>query len=174
MAGHCQTEQFVLANNFDQKQSANMFVIHWIFLSIWNIFKSNLFLSPFCIYFFYQSSKPTEQKQLFFQKRGQMGSIFNLLHAECWGEGRRPSHRYCLTDMTVCKGGLINAGQHMGIVITEMEEYCPKVKMEQQGGALWCYPAKSICFHLKFAPKSASWSHLRGTQQLAVSWTGHS
>lgn len=85
MAGRCQTEQFVLANNFDQKQSANMFVIHRIFLSIWNIFKSNWFLSPFFFFFFfYQSSKPTEQKQLFFLKEGKWAvfSAFFMLNAE--------------------------------------------------------------------------------------------
>lgn len=41
--------------------------------------------------------------------------------------------------MTVFKGGLINAAQHMGIVITEIQEYCPELKMEQRGGAHWCY-----------------------------------
>lgn len=57
----------------------------------------------------------------------------------------------------------------MAIIIIEMKEYCPKVKREQQEGACWRYPAKTKCFCLKFAHKSASWAHLRGTQQLAVS-----
>lgn len=57
----------------------------------------------------------------------------------------------------------------MAIIIIEMKEYCPKVKREQQEGACWHYPAKTKCFCLKFAHKSASWAHLRGTQQLAVS-----
>lgn len=117
--------------------------------------------------------KAYRTKAVIRSERGQMGSIFRPPHAECWGEGWRPSHRYCLTDMTVCKGALIKAGHRMGIIITEMEEYCPKVKMEQQEGPCWCYPAKTKCYCLKFAARSASSANLRGTQQLAVSWAGH-
>lgn len=43
--GHCQTEQFVLAYSSDQKPSAKRAVMHWIFLSIWNAFRRNWFLS---------------------------------------------------------------------------------------------------------------------------------
>ena len=44
----------------------------------------------------------------------------------------------------------------MGIITTEMEKYSPKVKMEQQEGAHWCYPAESKWSCLKFATKPAS------------------
>lgn len=51
----------------------------------------------------------------------------------------------------------------MGFIIIEMEEYCPKRRMEQQEEAQWWQFTKSKCFCLKFAPKSASWDHLRAS-----------
>lgn len=118
--GHCQREQFVLAYSFDQKQSANMPVTHRIFLSIWNVFRSNWFLSPFLFYFisfyfilyfilFYVLLFLPMLKAVIPSERGQTGSMFSLFHAKCWGEGERPSHRYCLADKTVCQGSLLNA-----------------------------------------------------------------
>lgn len=38
----------------------------------------------------------------------------------------------------------------MGIVITEIQEYCPELKMEQQRGAHWCFLDSSDCLFSHF------------------------
>lgn len=69
MSGHRQTEPFVLANHFDQKQSANVFVIHRIFLSIWNTFlKKIIFL--YLSFFFLNNPQSLQNKSSYsFWKR---------------------------------------------------------------------------------------------------------
>lgn len=79
MAGHRRTEQSVLANHFDQKQSPNMFVIHQIFL-----LKHLKKVIDFYLFFiFLMILKAYRTKAVIRSERGQMGSIFRPPHAEC-------------------------------------------------------------------------------------------